>query len=218
MSFLYDADMFATENEANDGGWLPVLELAFNADATDGITADISGGTYSKGVYAGEVIRISYQDEEMFEGDSSDDADYANLEVAELTDDLQAAAPWWRWVDEDALIASDEYSELELEDQTLGTEVTFQDGTGNLAIEDEVMRGSSFYLVYKPLGEEFADGSDDDATTMVESCSIGGHPVRQGKAEVVGYVQPFEDSDDEWVCGAVVTLTEDAVAEEVLNF
>ena len=63
--------------------------------------------TYTMNVYAGEVIRISYE----AEGDWAED-----YVIDAVTGDLQAAAPWYRWADEDALQADDLYSDLDVAD------------------------------------------------------------------------------------------------------
>lgn len=56
----WDTDMIEVEDDLVQESWLSLLELDFNQDGT-GASSDISAGTFTKGVYAGEVIRVSFQ-------------------------------------------------------------------------------------------------------------------------------------------------------------
>ena len=109
------------------------------------------------------------------------------------------------------LQASALYSDLEVADAD-ALDLT-EDGTSI-----ELTRGTTVYIPITTLSETFADHSDDDVDSLAESCVLSGNPLRQGRAEIVGYVSPFENSDDEWNCGVVLTITEDAAADEVLIF
>ena len=87
----------------------------------------------------------------------------------------------------------------------------------------DIARGTTAYFHIATVSTDFAAEIDTTATEAVqtqalaESCVITGNALRSGKAEVVGYVQPNKDGSN-WVCGIVLTITEDAEAGDTLAF
>lgn len=87
----------------------------------------------------------------------------------------------------------------------------------------DIARGTTAYFHIATVSTDFAADIDTTATEAVqtqalaESCVITGNALRSGKAEVVGYVQPNKDGSN-WVCGIVLTITEDAEAGDTLAF